>query len=181
MIIDCAKFEKEAAMQVASLMGSAARTAPKACGEDSITVKILEGRDLKPLADEAVAIGEKAGISFFVRDGEILRNCHCALLLGVDNVPLGLQDCGYCGFKDCGQCTKAGGHCALKLADLGIALGSAVSIAADYRIDNRIAYSLGKAAISLGLFPERVTNAYVVPLSISGKNVFFDRETVQQK
>ena len=48
-------------------------------------------------------------------------------------------------------------------------------------IDNRIAYSLGKAAISLGLFPERVTNAYVVPLSISGKNVFFDRETVQQK
>ena len=93
----------------------------------------------------------------------------------------GLQDCGYCGFKDCGQCTKAGGHCALKLADLGIALGSAVSIAADYRIDNRIAYSLGKAAISLGLFPERVTNAYVVPLSISGKNVFFDRETVQQK
>ena len=40
--------------------------------------------------------------------------------------------------------------------DLGIAVGSAVSIASDFRIDNRIMYSAGLVAIKTGLLPRSV-------------------------
>jgi len=59
--------------------------------------------------------------------------------------------------------------------DLGIAIGSAVSIAADLRVDNRVMYSVGKAALNVGILGDDVKIAYGIPLSISGKNPFFDR------
>ena len=59
--------------------------------------------------------------------------------------------------------------------DLGIAIGSAVSVAADLRVDNRVMYSVGKAALNIGILGEDVKIAYGIPLSISGKNPFFDR------
>jgi uncharacterized ferredoxin-like protein len=36
-------------------------------------------------------------------------------------------------------------------------------------------YSAGKAALSLGLFSAGVKIALAIPLSVSGKNPFFDR------
>jgi glycerol-3-phosphate dehydrogenase subunit C len=45
--------------------------------------------------------------------------------------------------------TKARARCAFNSHDLGIAVGSAVSIAADFHADNRVMYSLGKAAVEL--------------------------------
>lgn len=181
MILKGRDLEKAAAMEAVKLMAAAARTAPKACGEDDLHITVLSDSAMETLADYTLAIGEEQNIDFFIRDSKLLRQSHCVLLIGISNKPLGLTDCGYCGFENCTSCYKKGGHCALKLADLGIAVGSAVSVASDHRMDNLIAYSIGKGAVKMKIFPENVTNIYAVPLSTSGKNIFFDRESIQQK
>jgi len=44
----------------------------------------------------------------------------------------------------------------------------------DHRIDNRIMFTIGKAASTLGMMPEcKVIMG--IPLSVSGKSPFFDR------
>jgi uncharacterized ferredoxin-like protein len=100
---------------------------------------------------------------------------HVVVVLGVRNNPLGLSHCSYCGFEDCAATIKAGANCAFNVTDLGIAVGSAVSVAADHRFDNRVMFSIGKAAIALKYLPEDVRVAYGIPLSTSGKSIFFDR------
>jgi uncharacterized ferredoxin-like protein len=60
------------------------------------------------------------------------------------------------------------------MADLGIAVGSAAKTAQIHNADNRVFFSAGVAALSLGHLPG-CTTAYAIPLSISGKNIFFDR------
>ena len=62
------------------------------------------------------------------------------------------------------------------MADLGIAVGSAVKTAQIHNVDNRVMYSGGVAALNLGLFGKECTVAYAIPLSATGKNIFFDRE-----
>ena len=62
------------------------------------------------------------------------------------------------------------------MADLGIAIGSAVKTAQIHNVDNRIMYSGGAAALDLGLFGKECTVAYAIPLSATGKNIFFDRD-----
>jgi len=58
--------------------------------------------------------------------------------------------------------------------DMGIALGSACAVAADARVDNRIMFSAGKAAMEMGYADGDVLwNG--IPLSVSGKSPFFDR------
>lgn len=69
---------------------------------------------------------------------------------------------------------KSSAHCAFDDVDLGIAIGSAVSVAADNRIDNRIMYSAGRAAMELEILGKKVINIQGIPLSVSGKNPFFD-------
>jgi len=58
--------------------------------------------------------------------------------------------------------------------DLGIALGSAVKIASDLAVDNRVMYSVGTAARKLGFIDADI--AIGIPLSVSGKNIYFDRK-----
>ena len=60
--------------------------------------------------------------------------------------------------------------------DLGIAIGSAVSVAADGRIDNRVMFSVGKAAMSLGMLGREMALVFGIPLSASGKSPYFDRK-----
>jgi uncharacterized ferredoxin-like protein len=50
-----------------------------------------------------------------------------------------------------------------------------VSIATDNRVDNRILFTVGLIAVELGLLGGDVKIAYGIPLSVSGKNPFFDR------
>lgn len=68
-----------------------------------------------------------------------------------------------------------GPNCAIKMTDLGIALGSAAKTASLHNVDNRIMYTAGTAALSLG-WMEGCTVAYGIPLSASGKNIYFDRQ-----
>ncbi len=62
-----------------------------------------------------------------------------------------------------------------KLIDLGIALGSAVKVASELNVDNRIMYSIGRAAMKIGLM--KADEIQGIPLSIKGKNIFFDRKS----
>ena len=63
--------------------------------------------------------------------------------------------------------------CAFQVMDLGIALGVAAKMAGELNIDNRLMYSAGAAAMNLGLLEADMIIA--LPLSVSAKNIFFDR------
>ena len=80
-----------------------------------------------------------------------------------------------CGFENCAQMKKAGTNCVFNVTDLGIAVGSAVSVAADHRIDNRVMYSAGKGALKLGIFPEDIKIIWGIPLSAGAKSIYYDR------
>jgi uncharacterized ferredoxin-like protein len=63
--------------------------------------------------------------------------------------------------------------CAFQVMDLGIALGVAAKMAGELNIDNRMMYSAGAAAMNLGFLNADLIIA--LPLSVSEKNIFFDR------
>ncbi len=71
---------------------------------------------------------------------------------------------------------EKGGRCAYISIDIGIALGSAISVAADRRIDNRVMFSIGRAAMELDFFEQEVCQAFGIPLSATGKSPYFDRK-----
>jgi uncharacterized ferredoxin-like protein len=58
---------------------------------------------------------------------------------------------------------------------MGIAVGSAVSLAGDMRVDSRVMFSVGKMAMDMNLMPG-CSMVLAIPLSVSGKSPFFDRK-----
>ena len=178
MIFSEKQMEENAIMDTASRMCAAARTAPKARGVDNIIILVLTDSEKDALADKMDEINsrEYEGTSnIFPRDAKNLRAAQALVLIGVKRAYAGLKFCSFCGFKNCDKCKEAGGRCAYNMIDLGIALGSAVSIAADDRIDNRIMYSVGKAASEMNYADDSVV-WHGIPISLSGKNIFFDRK-----
>jgi len=174
MIYTPDKTERKAALHTAKLMCAAARTAPKACGVDAIHTLILDDEDKDKLTAIMREIGEKTGRKFFIRDASNVDASHCIVLIAVEPAPRGLN-CNLCGMTDCQTAGKNKVPCALAVNDLGIAGGSAASVAMDHRIDNRILFSAGVSALELKLFPEKVTICFGIPLATTGKNIFFDR------
>lgn len=178
MRVNC---EKEAVEQMAKEILITARTAPKAKGFDSIVTYLPESGEKEKLADEMDRFAEKYG-AFFSRDAGNLRESDAVILIGLKETrPPGLN-CGACGFETCAglkaapKTTKTpfkGPICALKSADLGIALGAAAAKAKDMCLDNRIMYSAGAAACLSGMIDAEC--AYAIPLSVSGKSPYFDR------
>ncbi len=170
--------EKNTLTQIAGFMATAARTAPKAKGVDNIkTLIISTEKEKSKLIKAMLDAARKHDKPGFKRDAENLKHASAILLIGTRTGPIGLTYCGFCGYKDCATMKKAKGICAYNSIDLGIAVGSAVSIASDFRIDNRIMYSAGKAALNINLFKDKkVKTALAIPLSATGKNVFFDRK-----
>jgi uncharacterized ferredoxin-like protein len=170
--------ELAAVLNVANAICAAARTAPKACGIDHIDTAILTGGDKDALVAEIRRIGESlAGDGkYFLRDADNVNASQAIVLVGAKYLPRGLDAvCRLCGFADCAECSNAGAACVFTAMDLGIALGSAVAIAADARADNRLMFTAGQAAASLGLLGE-YRMIIGIPLSVSGKSPFFDRE-----
>lgn len=176
MIRKSREIEELAVENVAELMCAAARTAPKGKGQDNLVTLIVKGATKQRLAEEMRRIARESGAGFFNRDAGGLDKVDVVVLFGQIVKPMGVPNCGYCGFANCSETEKNKGLCAISIGDLGIALGSAVSLAADCRIDNRIMFSIGRAALNLELFDDKnVKIAYGVPLSVSGKNIFWDR------
>jgi uncharacterized ferredoxin-like protein len=179
-------LESDAVETVARLMALSARTAPKAKGVDMIVTEIIAGERAATLAGAMRAYGEERNLGFFVRDAKNVEASDACILIGsrLRNT-VGL-DCGGCGFSTCSEMLQRqeevlpmetpfqGPNCIVRMADLGIAVGSAVRTAAMHNVDNRVMYTVGVAALSLGWLPGCGV-AYGIPLKASGKNIFYDR------
>ena len=123
--------------------------------------------------------------SVFTRDANSVRNSAAVLLIGVKGYPKRIEnplDCGACGYESCERLDKAkkrtkdftGPVCILQAMDLGIALGSAVKLAGELNVDNRMMLTIGAAAKELRLLDSDVIIG--IPLSVSGKSPYFDRQ-----
>lgn len=175
MLLIDRQIEEDGLLAAARQICMAARTAPKAKGKDLIVTAVVSGEEKDSIGRQMRQIGEEGEIPFFMRDAENVDAVRLLVLIGTLKEPLRIPACGFCGFTDCEGMLQAGGCCSFNAGDLGIAVGSAVSVAADLRIDNRIMFSAGKAAINLGLLGAGVEIAYGIPLSVTGKSPFFDR------
>lgn len=176
MFINEKQAEQDAIIQTAKAMCQAARTAPKTKGLDYTHIAILTGEDKDKVADEMEHLGEELGYGFFIRDAKNVRVSEAVVLIGQKNVVRGLNGgCQFCGLENCKACMDAGGTCAYTGIDLGIAIGSAVSIAADRRADNRVMFSVGRAAMEMKLLGEDICQMVGIPLSATGKSPVFDR------
>lgn len=165
----------EAAIRTGQAMVAAAMTAPKGCGVDDVEALLIAGEDKDILADHMRDIAKETGEEFYARDAFNVDKSYCVVLIWAKDEPLKLTHCGLCGFKNCSANRKAGAVCAFNITDAGIAVGSAVSIATDNRIDNRVMFSAGKGAARMGIFGDEVKVCYGIPLSVSSKSIFFDR------
>ena len=171
-----ARPEKDALEKVAQLICLKARTAPKTRGIDNLKFKILNQKEKERLVKKMKYIGTKENKQIFVRDAGNIKNAAIVILFGVLVNPAGLSYCGLCQKKNCAQLTKENGVCIFNPLDLGIALGSAVSLAANFGADNRLMYTAGMAALKLSFFKKQVKIIIALPLSGTGKNIFFDRK-----
>ncbi len=183
------EIEKNAVTMVAALMAATARTAPKARGVDATTSLVLDEEELEKLAKamERKALAKPDYLnSTLKRDANNVRTSACVLLLGVTGEPKKIEqplDCGACGYASCEHLARArtklkvkdfnGPICAFQSMDLGIALGSAVKLASELCIDNRMMYTIGLAAKELGLLDSDMIIG--IPLSVTGKSPYFDR------
>jgi uncharacterized ferredoxin-like protein len=177
--------ESEVLETLAKSILLAAQTAPKARGIDDIVTVLVEKEDIEVLASIMERLGDEKGAGFtyiFKRDAENLRNAGAAVLIGVKSSGAAGFDCRACGFETCTEMLNwqkveaefKGPHCMFKYADLGIAVGAAAAKAKDLCIDNRVMYTLGAAARVSGLLDVDVVFGF--PLSVTGKNIFFDRK-----
>jgi len=169
-------MEREGLLEVARRMCIAARTAPKGKGIDNLVTAVLTGEEKDEIAREMQRVGEATDAAFFVRDAGNLRASGALVLLGTRIKTLGIPNCGFCGYENCADNQKHDGICAFNTGDLGIAVGSAVAVAADCRVDTRVMFTAGRAALNLKTLGDEVRIAYGVPLSVSGKSPFFDRK-----
>ena len=158
-------------------MLTAARTAPKARGVDIIEAILVEGDDLKLLAERMVEIGNERNRPSFIRDAGNVLQAECIVAIGTRYQSLGLN-CGHCGFATCAEREQNGlVPCSLNSIDVGIAVGSACATAADLRLDTRVMYSIGVAVEQLGWIGEGIHLTMGIAVSASSKNPFFDRPT----
>lgn len=171
---------KDAVRMVAELMELSARTAPKAAGQDYIETRVLDESERVALGTDMIQVSKERSIHGFERDGQNVLDSDAVLLVGLlPHKGLGL-DCGACGFPTCEEFNEAshkgdfqGPSCAVRMLDLGIALGSAAKTAMEHNVDNRIMYRIGVSARRLGLTKSAMVHG--IPLSATGKNIFFDR------
>lgn len=179
---------EEGLLASARLMAISARTAPKARGVDNVTTAIVTGEEKERIAAtmELKVERKRNPLKGFKVDAENLRKSPVVLLIGVRGTmpkkPDDPLNCGACGFDGCAEFIQArkkrgedftGPICIFEALDLGIALGSAVKTAGELGVDNRMMYTIGAAAKELGILDADVIMG--IPLSATGKNIFFDR------
>jgi uncharacterized ferredoxin-like protein len=160
-------------------MEIAAITAPKTKGENFIVVKTLKGSDLQRIHDWMVSYAEEQNIPGFARDGKNVLNSEALVLIGIKEAAVADLNCSACGEDACIVINTvegefAGPQCALRVLDMGIALGSAVKTASLMNVDNRIMYRAGVAARGAGLIDADFVMG--IPLSVSGKSIYYDRK-----
>ena len=178
MIVNERDNREKQALDIAEKMMVAARTAPKGKGVDIIECAVATGDDKQRIADEMRVVSEETGYKFFLRDANNVEAAQCVMLVGTREHAQGLN-CGHCGYSTCAGRAE-GVPCAINSVDVGIALGSACSKAADFRVDTRIMFSAGLAAQRLGILGE-AKQVYAIPVSSASKSPFYDRKNPVKK
>ena len=167
---------KESILAAAKEMCLAAITAPKACGKDSIISGIVSREEIPMLVKEMRRIEDETENCrpIFYRDAALVEQCEAVVLIGSMNQARGVHPCGYCGNGSCaGMAKTPGQHCAFDDIDLGVAVGSAAAMAADLRVDNRVLYTAGLAAMNLKLLGEKAGTIIAIPVTASCRDIFF--------
>ena len=177
MVLKEDDIKKDAVINIAKKMMLAARTAPKGRGINNLALIIVTDETIKTISVKMEEISLRTGSAFFSRDAQNILHADAILLLGTVIKPVEMNDCGLCGMSNCDNKRKYKDvPCAFNVSDLGIAIGSAVSIAADNRTDCRVMFTIGKAVKELGIMGNDVKIIYGIPLSATSKSPFFDRK-----
>ena len=184
---------------VANLMAVSACTAPKAGGVDWIQSRLATGEEKSSISRIMQEIGgskEKAvsksnkdrGAAMrmdWMSDAKSVESSALLFLIGIQGRKAVGINCGGCGFPACSEMLKQnplsrdevdfpGPFCMFRIMDLSIAAGSAVKVAMDHNVDNRMMQKIGVAALKLGLL-NPCDLILGIPLAATGKNIFFDR------
>jgi len=183
-VISSKEAETQGLLHAAGLMMISCRTAPKSGAVDDIETILVTGKDKDKIAAEMERMADGRNIEGFRRDADNVKRSGALLLVGVNGRKSFNLSCGACGHPTCKEFDAAseilgpdykGPTCIFKALDLGVALGSAAKMASDLNLDNRIMYRAGTAAKRL----EYLSKSNVVmgiPVSASGKNIYFDRK-----
>ena len=178
MITDERVCRHDVVMRMVEQMMIAGRTAPKAKGVDLIEIVALTDEQIVSLSDAMRMDAEHTGMKFFLRDADNLMQAETVILVGTRPSPMALN-CGQCGYATCAEkMNHAGVPCAINSLDLGIAIGSMTSRAADMRLDTRVMFSAGYSAHRIGVLTD-CPAVYAIAVSASSKNPFFDRQTTR--
>ena len=187
----------EALRHVAQLCAVAAMTAPKSGGQlfskgakPFIETVIIEDREtLGRFAEWLRARGTRLKEPIWFRDAETAEKLDLVLFIGLAKWYPPVYDCGACGYATCAEFLRAREHqkpagiedwefpgpiCQLRAIDLGIAVGSAAKIASMNNIDARCQTRIASAARHLGIIQADL--AVALSMSVSHKNIFFDRK-----
>jgi len=178
---------KEVAVMAANLMAASARTAPKAGGKDFLEIVVLtEDEDLKKIAEAMKGYAPKStNETYWLRDASNIENSQALLLIGLSKPVTAGYDCGACGHPTCAEFAKnrqikekemgyTGPHCVMRMIDIGVALSSAAKTASLLNVDNRVQQRVGAAARALGFIKGEVVMG--IPVSITGKSIYYDRQ-----
>jgi len=183
-VLNSKDAERDAVLTIARIMAASARTAPKTRGLDSVKTLILDGDDLEKLAKvmEERSKDDPERLAFFKRNADDVRKSMAVLAIGVTGEPKRPEsplNCGACG-HNCAWMLKTlkrdngdarGPMCLMQGIDLGIALASAVKMASDLNVDNRIMYSIGATIRRMKLIEADLVIG--IPLTVASKNPYF--------
>ncbi len=187
----------DALRHVAELCAVAAMTAPKSGGQlfskgakPFIETVIVEDREtLNRLAAWLRERGTKLKAPIWFRDADTAEKLDLVLFIGLAKWYPPVYDCGACGYATCAEFLRAREHqkpqgiedwefpgpiCQLRCIDLGVAVGSAAKIASINNVDARCQTRIAAAARHLGVIEADM--AVALSMSISHKNIFFDRK-----
>lgn len=177
---------------VINLMAASAMTAPKAGGKDCLEIiAITAPDDLQKIADAMRQYAHNSTKeNYWHRDADNTESAQGLLLIGLAGPVTAGYDCGGCGYSTCKEFEEgrelqdftmgySGPHCIMRMMDIGVALASAAKQASLFNVDNRVQQRVGAAARALGYIDCEV--AMGVPVSISGKSIFYDRKTLSKK
>lgn len=192
----------ESVRHVAKLCAVAAMTAPKSGGQLFLkggkpfieTVIVEDKAILKKLADWLRAQGDRHKETIWYRDADTAEKLDLVLFIGLAGWYPPQYDCGACGYATCAEFLKAkpgyqthgsedwqfsGPICQLRALDLGIAVGSAAKTASLNNVDARCQTRIAAAARHLKLIEADL--AVALPMSVSHKNIFFDKQMPEVK
>lgn len=182
---------------VAQLCAVAAMTAPKSGGQLFLrgskpfleTVIVDDKETLQRLAGWLRDRGGKLKSPIFLRDAETTDKVDLILFIGLRKWYPPMYDCGACGYGTCNEFLRdvpthhaeaskdwefLGPICQIRCIDLGIAVGSAAKLAGINNIDTRCQTRVAAAARHLGIIQSDL--AVALSMSVSHKNIFFDRK-----